>query len=197
MFLQQSVKPPPNSTKRHRLNYRIQSTARKTPRGVKDYEEEDWGSGTEADNEEKEEEGDYDSEYDQEDKGKIYFFDNDDDDGPMYMEINPKLQQQVERLLSRTGCENGKRRRIEEPTEQPDLDIIRNSVSPPRIRTTPRLIGISHHTTTVAQPNNYGQYCGGKLWEEYRDRTCNWGDTGRYEDNEEKNGWNWRRTTEN
>jgi hypothetical protein len=80
------------------------------------------------------------------------------------MEINPKLQQLVERPSSRAGNENGKHRRIEEPTEQPDLDIIRNSVSPPRTRSTRRLMGISHHTTTVAQPDNYGRNRRGKLW---------------------------------
>ncbi len=104
--------------------------------------------------------------------GENIFFDNGDDNGPIDMDINPKLRQQVERPSSRAGSENGKRRRIEEPTEQPDLDIIRNSVSPPRTRTTRRLMGISHHTTTVAQPNNYGRYCRGKLWEDNRSRTC-------------------------
>ncbi len=85
---------------------------------MKDYEEEDCGSGTEADNEETEEEVNYDSEYDKEDEDRENrFWDNEDDGGPSNMEINPKLQQQVERPSSRTGSENGKRRRIEEPTE--------------------------------------------------------------------------------
>jgi hypothetical protein len=47
-------------------------------------------------------------------------------------------------------------------------------------------MGISNHTTTVAQPNNYGQYCGGKLWEDLGDGTCDRRHTGRYENNEEK-----------
>ncbi len=74
------------------MAYRIQSTAVKNPRGVlKDYEEEDCGSGTEADNEETEEERNYNSEYDQEDEDRENsFYDNDDNDGPMDMEINPK-----------------------------------------------------------------------------------------------------------
>ncbi len=46
------------------------------------------------------------------------------------MKINPKLQQQVEQPSSRAGSENGKRKRIEESTEQPDLDVVRTSVSP-------------------------------------------------------------------
>ncbi len=49
----------------------------------------------------------------------------------MDMEIIPKLRQQVDRPSSRAGSENGKRIRTEEPTKGPDLDIIRNSVSPP------------------------------------------------------------------
>ena len=112
---------------------RLQSTAGRYPRGsLKDYEEEDCGSGREADNEETEEEGFYDSEYDQNDADRENgFWDNEEDGGTKDMEINPKLQQPVERPASRAGSENGKRRRIEEPTEQPDLDIIRNSVSPP------------------------------------------------------------------
>jgi hypothetical protein len=106
----------------------------------------------------------------------------------MDMEINHKVRQQVERPSSRAVSENGKRRIIEEPTEQPDLDIIRNSVSPPRTRAARRLMGISHHTATLAQPNNYRRYRRGKLWEDNRGRTCNRGNTERYEDNEKKNG---------
>jgi hypothetical protein len=104
-----------------------------TPRDtLKDYEEEDCGSGREADNEETEEEGFYDSEYDQNDADRENrFWDNEEEGGPRDMEINPKLQPAAERPASRAGSENGKRRRIEEPTEQIDLDIIRNSVSPP------------------------------------------------------------------
>ncbi len=45
--------------------------------------------------------------------------------------MNTNLRQQVERPSSSAESENGKRRRIEVPAEQPDLDIIRNSVSPP------------------------------------------------------------------
>jgi hypothetical protein len=65
-----------------------------TPRGVlKDYEEEDCGSGTEADNEETEEEGNYKSEYDQDDEDREKrFFDHDDDGGPMDMGINLLLR---------------------------------------------------------------------------------------------------------
>ncbi len=47
------------------------------------------------------------------------------------MKINSKSQQQVERPSSRAGSENEKHRRVEEPTEQTDIYIIRNSVSPP------------------------------------------------------------------
>ncbi len=86
-----------------------------SPRGaLKDYEEEDCGSGREADNEETEKEGFYNSDYDQEyEDRENRFWDNEDDRGPWDMEINPKLQQQVERPSSRAGSENGKRRRIE------------------------------------------------------------------------------------
>ncbi len=58
----------------------------------------------EADNKETEEDGEYNSEYDQEDENRENrFFDNDEDDGPMYIKINPKFQQQVERPSSRAG----------------------------------------------------------------------------------------------
>jgi hypothetical protein len=81
---------------------------RKNPRGIlRDYEEEDFGSGTEADNEETEEDGNYDSEYELEDEDRENrFFDNDEDEGPMDIDINPKLQQQVERPSSRADSEN-------------------------------------------------------------------------------------------
>ncbi len=50
---------------------RVQSTAGRSPRvALKDYEEEDFGSGREADNEETEEEGFYNRDYDQEDEDR-------------------------------------------------------------------------------------------------------------------------------
>ncbi len=113
---------------------RVQSTVRGNPPGCT----ERLSRGRlrvrrEADNEETEEEGFYDSDYDREDADRENrFWDNEEDGGPRDMEISPKLQQPAERPASRAGSENGKRRGIEEPTEQPDLDIIRNSVSPPQ-----------------------------------------------------------------
>ena len=43
-----------------------------TPGALKDYEEEDCGSGTEADNEETEEEGDYYDEYDEDRENRFF-----------------------------------------------------------------------------------------------------------------------------
>ncbi len=124
---------PPNTTKGNGLASKLQSNAGRDPRGtLKDYEEEDCGSGREADKEETEEEGFCDNEYDQEDADRENrFWDNEEYGGPRDVEIIPKLQQPAERPASRAGSESGKRRRIEEPTEQPDFDKIRNSVSPP------------------------------------------------------------------
>ena len=104
--------------------------------------------------------------------GKTDFFHDKADDGPRDMEVSLHEEMQIERPSSRAGTENGKRRRIEEPTEQPDLEIISNSVNPPRTRLTARFMGISNHTTPVAQPNNYGRYRWGKLWEDFGDGTC-------------------------
>jgi hypothetical protein len=81
-----------------------------TQGALKDYEEEDCGSGTEADNEETEEEGDYDQ--DDEDRENRFFHDN-ADDGPRDMEVSLHEEMQIERPSSRAGCENGKRRRVE------------------------------------------------------------------------------------
>ncbi len=79
-------------------------------------------SGREADNEETEEEGFYDTEYDREDaERENRFWDNEEYVGPRDIEVNPNLQQPAERPASRAGSENGKRRRIEDQAEQPDL----------------------------------------------------------------------------
>ncbi len=75
---------------------------------MRDYEEKDCCSGTEADNEEKEEDGDYHREYDQEDKDRENeFFYHNAEEGPTDMEINPNFSSQLktERPCSRADSE--------------------------------------------------------------------------------------------